>query len=123
MHVFIQYKYMITPELLDFLRAQLTRGMEREALERILTTKGGWSKDDINEGFLALEKPLEPIAPVSVQAPKTPLPVEGTFTPGTVAMASRASSVETPITPLPIDVTSPVQLEPRVIEPPITPLP
>ncbi len=60
--------YMVTPELLDFIRAQFREGISRGDLENILVSQGGWNKDDVNEAFDVVLTPPPP-------PPPTPPPV------------------------------------------------
>ncbi len=60
---------MVTPELLDFLRAQLATGMTPTEVERLLVEEGGWDKTDVEEGLAhigMLPVPPPPPAPVVV---------------------------------------------------------
>jgi hypothetical protein len=47
---------MITPELLDFVRLQISRGTTRERVSELLLAQGGWARSDIEEAFQELDK-------------------------------------------------------------------
>jgi hypothetical protein len=64
--------HMVTPELLDFIRAGQVSGMTRESIFQMLLNEGGWSKEDVEEAFLTilpvekapeLSPPIEPTPP------------------------------------------------------------
>lgn len=73
---------MVTPELLEYIRAEIAKGKIREEIRRTLISGGGWSEVDLSEAFrivipmqnviLPEEKPTEP-APLSFSNPK-PIP-------------------------------------------------
>lgn len=48
---------MITPELLNFVRVQISRGVSKEEIERDLSSQG-WSIEDIQEAFQSTNPPL-----------------------------------------------------------------
>ena len=62
---------MITDELLDFLRAQLEEGVSEAELRTMLLGEGGWSNEDVTEGFRAL-------AAKSLPSTETPKKIEET---------------------------------------------
>lgn len=49
----IQWFHMVTPELLDFIRAQIEAGMTREELAQLLLSQGGWDQADVEEAYSA----------------------------------------------------------------------
>ena len=42
---------MVTPELIEYVRGEFSKGHTREEIHRILVSDGGWSEADINEVF------------------------------------------------------------------------
>lgn len=133
---------MVTPELLDFIRAQISGGMSVIELERLLVEQGGWNKVDVEEAFIKtgiLQKPPvplpKPIAQVVIsktestpepqpqsQPKPTPEPTPITQTPA-----------EKPLVAIPESddflgiFSAPTNVEPvaptEVVETPLTPLP
>lgn len=76
--------HMLTPELLEFIRAQQEAGMSREEVERLLLTEGGWTKSDVDQAFRSLAQAKEPPALSSVALPEEPVmsqPSSVTITP------------------------------------------
>lgn len=61
---------MVTPELLEFIRAQHKEGISREDLEGLLVSEGGWTKEDIAEGYATVLNNEAPqvVSPVDVVA-------------------------------------------------------
>src|SRR5437868_4076607 len=45
---------MINQQLLDYVRAQRTSGLSKEAITQALAA-GGWTPNDVNEAFMAIE--------------------------------------------------------------------
>lgn len=67
--------YMVTPELLEFIREQNDAGMSREELEQLLLAEGGWTRSDVDEAFASLfqaKRQLDAVPAVAV----TPPPIE-----------------------------------------------
>ncbi len=60
---------MVTPELLDFLRAQLATGMSQAEVERLLVEEGGWDKSDVEEGLAQIGLPPVTVAPTAATPP------------------------------------------------------
>ena len=46
--------YMVTEELLNFIRTQFSSGMKPDEIERLLISDGGWTKDDVDEAMTSL---------------------------------------------------------------------
>lgn len=46
--------YMVTEELLNFIRAQFSSGTSPDEIEHLLVGEGGWDKDDVNEAMMSL---------------------------------------------------------------------
>jgi len=61
---------MITPELLDFIEAELKAGQQTDALFRLLRDGGGWSMADIEEALASLEKRKNPVSVAEMRAHK-----------------------------------------------------
>lgn len=59
---------MITPELLDFIEAELAAGQSREELFRLLKEGGGWTNVDVEEALAALEKRKRPVSIADMKA-------------------------------------------------------
>jgi hypothetical protein len=59
---------MITPQILDYVRQQLVAGVSREQILQNLSTQG-WSQQDINEAFAAVEATANVPRPTSVSSP------------------------------------------------------
>ena len=107
---------MVTPELLDFLRAQLSTGMSPEQVERLLVQEGGWDKADVEEGLLAIGHPSqlakEPaVLPPSIPPAVTPVPeiikeVLKEVTPPLLPPSVLASKIEEPKVPAVLTVRS-----------------
>ncbi len=66
---------MITKDLLDFVRAQLSRGVSRDGITASLVTQG-WTPADVQEAFSAIDAPVAPVAPQ--QPAPAPAPVQAT---------------------------------------------
>ncbi len=65
--------HMVTPELLDFLHAQLSAGVSVDDAMRMLVEEGGWESADVEEGLRELGV-LPPLPAVAV--PMKPAPRE-----------------------------------------------
>lgn len=65
---------MINPQLLEYVRAQRTAGLSKEAIVQALA-QGGWTPQDVNEAFMAID---------GVQTPPVPPPAPPRATPGPV---------------------------------------
>jgi hypothetical protein len=63
---------MITKELVEYIKGELTRGIPRDTLSRVLISNG-WNKKDIEEAFTLIKPtklaPLEPIQPKENRVP------------------------------------------------------
>lgn len=70
---------MINQQLIDYIRQQITAGITREAIKTSLISQG-WSEQDVNEGFIAIEKPTMPPIPPSVVQPTVPTQLTGNKT-------------------------------------------
>lgn len=65
---------MINPQLLNYVRAQRSAGVPKEEIIRALSG-GGWSAQDANEAFAAIEGvQVPPAAPRPAPPPITPAP-------------------------------------------------
>ena len=64
--------YMITPEVVAFIKGQDAKGMSREAIRALLASQGGWSDANIDQAFNAV--PLVYAAPTA-ETPRPPEPV------------------------------------------------
>ncbi len=67
---------MINQQLLDYVRAQRSSGLSKEAITQALAA-GGWSANDVNEAFMAIEgvkTPPPPPAPIAPTMPRTIVP-------------------------------------------------
>lgn len=66
---------MINQQLLDYVRQQKTAGISKEAIIQALAA-GGWTANDVNEAFMAIEgvkvPPPPPPPPPPLPAPITP---------------------------------------------------
>ena len=70
----VYFPYMITAEVLAFIKDQDAKGVSRESTRLTLMSQGGWSKENIDEAFTAVPtiyaaptentpRPPQPIAP------------------------------------------------------------
>ena len=64
---------MINPQLLDYVRAQRAAGLSKDAITQALAA-GGWTTQDANEAFMAIEGVKTPPPPPPA-SPATPGPV------------------------------------------------
>lgn len=69
---------MINQQLLDYVRAQHTAGLSKEAIAQALSS-GGWTANDVNEAFMAIEgvrvpPPPPPPSPNQPVQPRTIIP-------------------------------------------------
>jgi hypothetical protein len=67
---------MVTPELLDYIRAESARGVDKNAITQALIGSG-WPQQDVNDAFVAFAPPPPPampsmpVMPPSVVVPQT----------------------------------------------------
>lgn len=54
---------MVNPQLLDYIKQQLSQNTTKEILKSNLKTSGGWSDEDIDSAFSVLENPGVPVKP------------------------------------------------------------
>lgn len=99
---------MVTPELLDFIRAQISGGMAVAELERLLIEQGGWSKSDVSEALVKTGVTEKAPAPLPV-APPAPQPV--------VAFAPAPASAPQIQAPFQSPVSAPQSPEPKPAAP------
>ena len=50
---------MVTPELLEFIRAQFQEGFSKQELVDLLVAEGGWNTVDLDEAFREIFDPLD----------------------------------------------------------------
>lgn len=84
---------MVNPQLLQYVRAQRAAGVSREEIIKALAG-GGWSAQDAQEAFAAIEAPPPPAAPKPPPPPPPPV-----MTPPPMTMAAPR-----PITPPPATI-------------------
>ena len=96
---------MINAQLLDYVRAQRAAGLSREAITEAVSA-GGWSANDVNEAFMAIDGVKTPPPP----PPPVPFPPAGPRT-----VVTPPSPIQTPQPPTPPAFTPP----PAVSAPPI----
>lgn len=65
---------MITEELISFIKSELALGKRKEQISAELLAGGGWKSGDLDEAFLSLNKPIEPISTTSPQPQPQPQP-------------------------------------------------
>ncbi|MSR70468.1 hypothetical protein EXS62_00265 [Candidatus Kaiserbacteria bacterium] len=105
---------MIDKSALDYIRAELKSGKNREEIGRTMMT-GGWSVVDVNKAFAELDAPaapataltplpVAPVVPVVAKPATSPLPPVAT--PAPAPLASQAAPTPTP-TPAPVAVSAP----------------
>jgi hypothetical protein len=103
---------MINPQLLEYVRAQRAAGLSKDAITQALAT-GGWSAQDANEAFMAIEGVKTPPPP----PPSAPGPVAPrVITPPATAVPGVAVNPPTPIgQPMGAQsaMTSPAAVQPR----------
>ena len=66
---------MITPELLEYVRAEIAKGKTREEINRALISSGGWSEDDLSEVFrivIPMQNVILPTSPIKPAFSKLP---------------------------------------------------
>ncbi|HVV39213.1 MAG TPA: hypothetical protein VHD31_02705 [Candidatus Paceibacterota bacterium] len=118
---------MINPQLLEYVRAQRAAGLSKDAITQALA-QGGWSSQDANEAFMAIEgvktPPPAPAAPGPV-APRVLTPP--TAVPGTAinpvtpaAQAPMGGQIPTaasmaPLTPRPMMAASELKTAPVAV--------
>lgn len=88
---------MVTPELLDFLRAQLATGMSPEQVERLLMQEGGWDKTDVEEGLLAIGHPSQMSKEVTPPLPLVPTTIVVTPEPVKEAVKEIVNEIIAPV--------------------------
>jgi hypothetical protein len=68
---------MITQELIDYVKTQLSAGVAREKITSDLQSQGGWVLEQIDEAFAVVQRPVflqvpqEEVAPGMTQPPKS----------------------------------------------------
>lgn len=85
---------MVNPQLLQYVRAQRTAGVSKEDIIKALAG-GGWSAQDAQEAFAAVETPQPPVAPRPVPPPApvvAPQPVQVRSAPTMVVTPQPLSS-------------------------------
>ena len=63
---------MITPELISYIRGELTKGRAREEIRSGLVREGGWSEADLNEAFKVVIPVQSPVATSPIQKSQPP---------------------------------------------------
>ncbi len=118
---------MITPELMTYIRGELAKGRNRDAIHADLTSGGGWLPEDIEEAFREIPPAVAAPAPApasTAEAPAKEAPI--------VAMPETIAPVVPPNLPIepihdpvaPSQPLHPIQPESAPIIPPvITPTP
>jgi hypothetical protein len=86
---------MVNPQLLQYVRAQRAAGVSKEDIVKALAT-GGWSAQDANEAFAALDVPPPPTAP----KPPPPPPMQTTPQMSTMSPAMQARTMPVTSTPM-----------------------
>ncbi len=99
---------MINQQLLEYVRAQKSTGLSREAITQALAS-GGWTADDVREAFMAIDGVSTPPAPTPPPpqqvAPRVVVPPPGSQPTGVVA-------------PPPTQAQSTPAVAPRVVQAP-----
>jgi len=111
---------MITKPMLDFINGQMSQGMTREAITKMLMSEG-WTSSDVDEAYLSMKPPTLPTPPPAPAAPippilPTPTPVitptptvsMKPVAPDFEAMFSAAKSPVSATAPAPFPSPSPV---------------
>lgn len=101
---------MVTPELLDFLRAQVASGGDMEHLRKLLRSDGGWDDVDVDEAFRALGVAIPIFTPPPPPPPPTPTP-PSVIVPPPDAVALRSD-------PMPHEIKKEVTPEIITLQPP-----
>ena len=86
--------FMITEELLEFLRTQYASGMSAEEMEHLLVSEGGWNKEDVDEAFRQVG-----ITPIRTETPEPELP-----TPEPTPVPETATAPLPPAASAPLDL-------------------
>lgn len=123
---------MITPELLDFIEAELKAGQTKEGLFHVLREGGGWTEEDIREAIEALEKRKRPVSIAEMLAQNARPAASHTSASPVIAVAPTALPASAPITPAPAapigqvishtPATTPTRVEPLDTKPIVTPV-
>jgi hypothetical protein len=66
---------MINQQLLDYVRAQRSAGLSKEAILQALAA-GGWTQNDVTEAFMALDGVKTPPSPPPPPPPQTAAPLQ-----------------------------------------------
>ncbi|HTH93194.1 MAG TPA: hypothetical protein VL576_01805 [Candidatus Paceibacterota bacterium] len=118
---------MITPELLSYIRAELAKGRNKQAIHDDLIAGGGWLTEDVDEAFRELggvvqSQPVPaPVPEPVVIAPQTPvdLPVQPTIPEIPDPLAQPMSMPE----PQSLEIPGPVAPAEPVVIAPAAPIP
>ena len=70
---FYNFNFMITQELLSYIKAEIAKGKQRDEIHQALVAGGGWTENDLSEAFKEII-PMPSIPPLPVK-PIT-LPIE-----------------------------------------------
>ena len=99
---------MTTPELLNYIRNEITKGKTREDIHRVLMSNGGWTEDDLSEAF----RVIIPMGSVIM-----PTPISPVLTP--VSAPAPNPILQTPTAPISTPVSSfqPREIKPQEIKP------
>ena len=113
---------MVTPELLDFLRAQLATGVSSAELERMLVNEGGWEKADVEEGLAKIGVTTTPVSAPSVPvAPLVTARVESMdIASASISAPQQIPIIDSPQTETPAPVENPKQ---ETVQPKVEPSP
>src|SRR3989339_215090 len=57
---------MVTPELLEYVRVEISKGKTREEINKALISGGGWNETDLNEAFRILIPMQSAVVPVQI---------------------------------------------------------
>jgi hypothetical protein len=103
---------MINQQLIEYVRAQRSNGLSKEAIIQALGA-GGWTSNDVNEAFMAIDgvktppPPPPPPTPNFQNPPRTIVPPPGAQTPmGTTSAMPGAAPTPTPPAPRPVVAAS-----------------
>lgn len=114
---------MINPQLLNYVRAQRAAGVPKEEIIKALSG-GGWSAQDAQEAFAAIEgvqvppQPPKPMPPPIVQTP-APAPVAQPRPVQPVAPQPIPTTMQTPVGMQPIQTSVRIQPQPVVQRQPV----
>lgn len=87
---------MINPQLLEYVRAQRSAGLSKDAIVQALA-QGGWTPQDVNEAFMAIDGVQTPPPPPPAPAPVAPRVIIPPVQPSVAAAPAASAPVTRPV--------------------------